>query len=372
MRIGIITNGTNLFSNGLAQNSYYLYEVFRQAGHSCKLLSYNETFKKLQGLDVPVTYIGQDFNFSDVDLLICVAQGVTQETYLKCKASNTIVVGFTCGNVLAHHLDDLTSKDSTTNVNRIVRKGNPIDIIWVLGSFYYQKRYLELMRDAPVFPVPHLWSPCILKQHARESFKIKEEHLYFDGSRHTNGKINILIVEPNLMYAKTCLIPLMIAEDFHIKHPDLIDTVFIFSFPTANDIAKVTVENLTVNKKVRRFSGMHMADILQYFNQQASLPVLISHQIDHGWNYVYYEMLHFGLPWVHNSEWFKDFGYYYSQLDIEAGTEAVLRAKATHAKSYKELQTKHADLLRTIDPYDTETVKTWDMLLRKTVQLITQ
>jgi hypothetical protein len=197
-RVGIITNSSSLFSNGLAQNSYYLYDVFRQAGHKCTLLSYAKDFHKLQGLDVPVTHIESDFDSSLYDVIVCVAVGVTDKQYEKCKETGTIIVGFTCGNVLGHHLDDWTSSDANTPANRVVRRTNPIDVLWVLGSFYYQKRFLELMRGAPALPVPHLWSPAILKRHAA-GFKIAESALYFDAARHTNGKINILILEPNLM-----------------------------------------------------------------------------------------------------------------------------------------------------------------------------
>jgi hypothetical protein len=150
-----------------------------------------------------------------------------------------------------------------------------------------------------------------------------------------------------------------------MKHPDLIDEVFVFSFPTKHSIGHETVANLSVAKKVRKFTGIHMATILEHFNKQPSMPLLLSHQILHGWNYVYYEMLHFGLPWVHNSEWFQEYGYAYEGMDIEGGTRAVLKAVELHPSTYKEKQAANDALLATMDPANVDTVRTWDMLLRK-------
>jgi hypothetical protein len=153
----------------------------------------------------------------------------------------------------------------------------------------------------------------------------------------------------------------------HIKDPDLIDSVYIFNFPQKHNIGFLTVHNLKVKDRVKKFSGMHMATILNQFNQQKPLPVLISHQLLHGWNYVYYEMLHFGIPWVHNSEWFKSYGYYYPEMDIEAGSAAVLKAVQTHCATFESEKLRNYEMLKTIDPDDSKTVQVWDGLLRKSI-----
>jgi hypothetical protein len=366
-RIGIITNSNTLFSNGLSQNAYFLYEVFRLAGHRCSMLCYDASYKMLDGLSVPVKTIStSNFNSSSYDILITVAIGINKEMYDKCKASNTRVIGFVCGNIFANNLLDFYSDDPDAG-GRIIKRTQPIDILWIIGSFNYMSKYLELMRGAPSMAVPHLWSPKVLEDHATTKFKFSLDNLRFNPVHHTNGKLNILILEPNSSFTKNALLPLVACEELFIKHPDLIDTIYVFNYPDKSTGSLAVLDNLSVKSKVRIFKGLHMADILNHFNQQSSMPVVFCHQIMHQWNYLYYEMMYYGIPFVHNSDMMKGYGYHYNGCDIDAAVYNLVQVQKHHNKLYELQKKKNAAYLKTLDCYDPDTIQTWNTLLNTTM-----
>ena len=57
---------------------------------------------------------------------------------------------------------------------------------------------------------------------------------------------------------------------------------------------------------------------------------VVTHHWENGLNYLYYEVLYGGYPLIHNSEFLKDYGYYYDDFDAESGADALLSARAEH------------------------------------------
>jgi hypothetical protein len=361
-KIGIITSEQGLFQNGLVQNAYFLYEVFQNAGHTCTLLCYNPSYKKLDGLNIPVKTMTTNIDTFDppYDIIITVGKGITKAMYQKCKLKGIRVIGFVCGNILAMNTIGFLSKDDKA-AEGIIGKSTPVDYFWLIEGHSYMKGYLELLRGAPVHCVPHLWSPRLLVEHTKRKFGKEESSLYFPKYKSWE-KINVLILEPNNEFLKTSLIPIAICEWLE-QRGDRIKEVFVFNFPVESAAASAILENFKVTKKLRRFKGLHTGEILSHFNSQPEPYVVISHQINNPWNYLYYEMLHFGVPLIHNSDAFKGYGYHYTASDVEGGGLSVLNATDHHEKLREISQKKNSAFLKTIDPIVEGTVKLWGGLL---------
>ena len=65
--------------------------------------------------------------------------------------------------------------------------------------------------------------------------------------------------------------------------------------------------------------------------------VLVSHQILNALNYTYFEFALNHYPFVHNSEFLSDFGYYYKDNNILDGTRQVEAAFQHENLSDKEI-----------------------------------
>jgi len=364
--IGIITGDTSLFSNGLIQNAYFLYEVFTRLGHTCHLLSYNKSYTKLDYNDIPIRTLSEDdtvFRVSDYKMIITVAMGITESMYKKCKAVGVRVIGFICGNSLLMNLEDFKTSPPT---GAVVGKERPVDELWVIEAFDYMKSYLELLRGAPVRLVPHLWSPRLLETVVIEKLKKPASALLYSPTIHTSKQIEIIVLEPNINVVKTALIPLMAAERVFLDAKELINEVYIFNYPVENKNAEAILGNLMVKGKVRKFKSLHIGDILTHFNAKDTMPVFVCHQLYTPWNYLYYELLYFGYPFIHNSPRLKEFGYYYNEFDIDGCARQVRLAHETHNRVAASKMARARAYLDTIDPLGEESGRSWKGLVADT------
>lgn len=361
--IGIITGDTSLFSNGLIQNAYFLYEVFTRLGHTCHLLSYNKSYTKLDYNDIPIRTISEDdavFRVSDYKMIITVAMGITESMYKKCKAVGVRVIGFICGNSMFMNLGDFTSNPPT---NVVIGKERPVDELWIIGAYDFMKSYLELLRGAPARLVPHLWSPRLLEAVAEERFKKPASALVYNPATHTANQCEIIILEPNVNIVKTGLIPLMAAERAFLDAKDLINEVYLFNYPEENKHVEAIVGNLTVKSKVRKFKSLHIGNILTHFNEKGTMPIFVCHQLYNGWNYLYYELMYYGYPFIHNSPLMKEYGYYYNEFDIEGCARQIRLAHETHNRVVGSKMARARAYLDTIDPLGEESGRAWKRLL---------
>jgi hypothetical protein len=374
-RIGFIIQNKHIFSNGLMQNAYFLYDTYKKLGHACTLLSYDKAYTCLRGLDtVPVALISVDpseFQTSDYDVLISVGMGISPEVYAACVRTHTHVIGFVCGNVLANTTDGFTDTDAGAP-SGLVGKEAPIHAVWMIDAFRHMKAFMEVVRSAPTTLVRHTWSPGLLELFASQRRRAVAD-LYYKGAgataaaatATTSTKLNILILEPNLNYVKSAVIPFTICEHLHRRHPDLINEVFVFNWPEASKTADHLFRNYTVSTKTRKFKSLLIDEILGHFNSQPHPYVVLSYQDHNPWNYLYYEMLHFGVPLVHNSPDFKHLGYYYSDTDVEGGAGAVLNAHEYHSRLAPLQAPKIRQLLDSMDPAKPECQAYWGDILER-------
>lgn len=364
VRIGIIIKPLRMFSNGLIQNAFFMYEVFR-AHHTCALLCYDAAYTHLEGTNIPVQTIPHIMTEDETrafDVLITVGHGVTPETYANCVRTRTRVISFVCGNVLANTMIGFVDRDASTPSAVLVSKTTPADHIWIIGGHSYMKSFVEVTRCAPSTLVPHLWSPRLMESYMESVFKRNKSALQYVYDK-KEPQYNILILEPNLEFVKNAVIPITICERLHTLDPSVIREVFVFNFPDTSKTATTLVDHCRIRDKVRRFKGLHIAEILSFFNAQPQPYIVVSHQINNPWNYLYYEMLHFGVPLVHNSPAFRSYGYYYEGCDIDHGADACRNAVQHHSRLRPIHGPKNAAFLATIDPYAADCQTHWNTLL---------
>ena len=235
-----------------------------------------------------------------------------------------------------------------------VNKRSKVDELWLIPSYKFMLTYLEVIRGAPTFIVPHLWSPECVNEMMIQRFKKPIELLFYNIAKRKSKKINIVIMEPNLFILKNAWLPIVAAEKLHIENPDLIEFVFVFDCPM-NEHAKIMLKSLTVEPKIRRFKRLVMPEILDYFNNESDChPIFVSYQMNNSLNYTYYEILHYGYPLVHNSTNLDGLGYYYPEMDIAKCGEAITTAYKHHDKNVDVLKAKADKYLERVDPLHPE------------------
>jgi hypothetical protein len=360
MHIGIVISEHHVFANGLNQNGIFMYILCKQLGHTCDLLSYSKTYKQLAYKQFPILCLDSDeFQPSKYNMIITVAVSLDPAIYDACKAHNVTVVGYVCSNILSMVIEEFATKHTSSSI--ISRKAR-IDKAWVLESFPFMKPYIELVRDAPATLVPHLWSPGIIEYYTEHKYNKPVRDLQYNPAFHTGGRCNIIVMEPNINFVKTAAVPLLAAERFYKQHPDLLNEVFVFTYPTDSKSANAMLDALTVGKKVRKFSRLSVAEIFTFFNRDDCIPIIVSHQIYTPLNYTYYEAMYYGYPLVHNSPTLRDYEYHYDEMDVDTCAAKIHEAFTTHATRFKERQARNREYLETIDPDNKKCMERWTTL----------
>lgn len=357
----VIHSGSSIFASGILQNAYFMMLCFEQLGMKSEFLCYEENPASFDYKDLPLKQISANplfFDPSEYHTIITISRGLAPEIAERCRKHNVALVAFICGNTIMHDQEDFV-RGSRGNVSTFIGKSaSNIDELWVIPEYEHSLSYLETVRRKPAFIVPHLWDPCILKANAQIKFNKSENDLMYSVIRHSGKKIEIFVLEPNIALFKNCWIPLVACDKLHMSNPDLIEYVFAFNFPE-NTHAYNMADNLELGAKVRRFKRLQMPHILSYCTGRNTIPIFVSYQVNNSLNYVYYELLYYGYPLVHNSPDLDGCGYYYRDFNIDECMAQILNAYKHHNTNAQTYLEKGREYLKRVDPYDKDVCKLW-------------
>jgi hypothetical protein len=154
-RIGIIIHsGANLFSNGITQNAWFIYECLSLCGYTCEFLCHERDVKPFAFKGVGLRSLSFEIPYHEYFLIVGVTKGLLKAHYAAFHRIGAPVVSFICGNHCMIDMENfIYSKDSGT----IHNKERVADAIWTIPSFMYSSTYMETLVGIPVFEIPHLW-----------------------------------------------------------------------------------------------------------------------------------------------------------------------------------------------------------------------
>ena len=203
---------------------------------------------------------------------------------------------------------------------------------------------------------PYIWDPSIMTDDVRRFIQWRERK---DGEKPT-----FIIMEPNISFQKTCLVPLLIIEQFARDHPDVeFDCIFfnsdrIMKSPYFVESIKPYLKTLT-NGRISFAGRKDIISILQ------SVPHLMAvcHQTNNEYNYMILEFLYAGYPVIHNGETWADFGYSYKGTDFKTGAAKLWSAVQTHLEKFETYRAHSRILAWRHSIYNPEMQEGWRKLL---------
>jgi hypothetical protein len=340
-RIGVSLTLTgsfpSLFSNGIYQNGLTMFELLKLCKNVTEV--YIVCFEKLEYLPPQLEkyreyIITFDQCLDKIDVFLVLTSGIGNVTSSILKSKNIKIVFQIMGT--EYHVFNEYICFNTNLVN--VYKKNPIDAVWISPHIYKpNKDFLEIVYDTKALIAPYVWSPYFLE----ESLKMIGKYEYTP--TYKNSK-KISTFEPNLNYVKTSLTPTIIAEKMHMKYPDLIEKVSMFCsdklYERPHFVEFITDKTIYQNKKLffeRRFPIV--------FSLFEHTDIVLAHQRDLEYNYLYFDAAWLGFPLVHNSDSLKDLGYYYPDFDAEKATDVLKYVCENFDNEYKEYLTKSREYI---------------------------
>ena len=352
----------SFFVNGLYQNVCILYKLFDAMGYAPILLVNTKPtdIASVPSLlrDVRMITVEDCMN-SPIPIYIYLEIGMSIDPKLRriFRSRGAKIAKLYLGNILNIDIETPMFYHGMNFSHHIVGE---LDEIWVSPHYKQHDEYAAVLNHVdPITSLkiaPYVWDPCILTLDGERNLKWRP--------RRPSETETFIILEPNISFQKTALLPILIAErnyrqnkrpihvlvgngDRFIKNPFFIQTIM----PQLE----------LIKDKMITFSGRH--DIPSIMKEYPHATA-ICHQWNNQYNYMIMEYLISGFPVIHNAPDWSDIGYYYKGHDICDGEAALTRAQARHGNSLEQYKSG-AEILRwRHSPYNPDVQAAWKQLLQ--------
>lgn len=359
-----VIEDTTLFSNGLFQNVFNLYDVFESMNY------------------VPIILYEKKPDQSKIQTIIKNYRYVLPETVIKSEIPIycVIEIGMTCqeefrqyfrdfgarfiklhlGNVLNIDIEISTRMPEVHFIHHLT--GN-YDELFTSPHYNQNREYSAIMNG--VLPekskiAPYVWSDTIFNLY--ESSKNLNLTLKWDEQKDWR-KRDIVICEPNLGFQKSFYVPLLLASDYLKRNPEWSGTIKMYNAHNINKTTNFSLNTIPfINIPKERLQLFLRYPIIEIMNDNSG-AVFIGHQVNNEYNYMTMELMSRNYPLLHNAEGWKSYGYYYntSQWNTALTTlDTILKRHSSNKQSYKS----HYETLKwTHSPYNPVVQEQWDRIV---------
>jgi Protein of unknown function (DUF2827) len=353
----------NIFSNGLFQNIYLFYKMFDAMGYSTLLLV-NTKPKNLDGIPDVLrscrVIAVEDLIKQPIPVKVYIEIGMSIDTtirrFLKMVGAKTCKLYL--GNILNIDTETPVFYPGMNFAHHVVGE---IEEIWVSPHYGQHAEYASALNhvklDTPRAKVaPYIWDPVILTDDGRRRIswtppQPQEPH-------------KIIIMEPNISFQKTSLVPIMAMERWYRKHKDWKGEIHVFNgerlgmTPFFKESILPTLE-LEKDKKLFLKGRRDIISILKEFPS----ATFLLHQWNNEYNYMLFELFWAGYPVIHNAMSWGSFGYCYPGSDLDKMGELYDSILQTHHEKLETYKAHARALTWKHSPYNPEVQASWAKLL---------
>ena len=335
-----------LFENGLRQNVIFLYHLFKAIpNYKVYLLNYGDAdpSESLEMYGVDDMDIVRAENIQDeLDYVISIGAAIDGKTIKDLRKGGTKIICYKGGNAAVISMEAVASIPIRHDAERYFDV-DYYDAIWMTPQHLNTyKSWAETLFRCPVYEVPQIWSPLFING---RSESVRSRYMYEPGSKAKR----VVVMEPNITVMKTAHFPILVSEVAYQKAPNLFNSLYVCnsiqlskdehfsSFCNSLSIFKDGIATVEP-----RFIGPDfIAD---------HADAIVVHHWENGLNYLYYEALYGGYPLIHNSEFIKNYGYYYPSFDAQVGGEILTQALKSHDANLGRYISESKALLAKRDP----------------------
>ena len=353
----------NLFSNGLFQNVYVFYRMFEAMGH-LPLMIVNKKPDSMEKIpwymrDLRLISIEElAKNPIPVKLYIEVGMSIDKQMRKFLKMCGARIAKLYLGNILNIDIETPIFYPTMHFAHHVIGE---LDDIWVSPHYAQHAEYARALNHVDInkkepMVVPYVWESQILFGGGDRNFQWRPPA---EGEKET-----FLILEPNISFQKSSLVPLMILEAWYREHKGWNGEVIVINGERLLLIPffKETVwKNLDIVKdgKVKMRGRTDILSLLKEF--PSGMPVC--HQWNNEYNYMVLEYFMTGYPVMHNASDWKEYGYYYPNSDIAAGAALVERIRKTHMENINVYKGHARALAWRHSPYNPDVQRVWGEII---------
>jgi hypothetical protein len=353
----------NIFSNGLFQNIYLFYKMFDAMGYTTLLLV-NSKPKQLEGIPEILRSCRvisvEDLVKQPIPIKVYIEIGMSIDTAIRrfLKMTGAKVCKLYLGNILNIDTETPVFYPGMNFSHHVVGE---MEAIWVSPHYGQHAEYAVALNhirpDAqPVKVAPYIWDPIILTDDGRRRIQ------WTPPSPHEQKKV--IIMEPNISFQKTALVPIMAMERWYRKNPGWNGEVCVFNGERLGmtPFFKESILPTLDLYKDGKLKLLGRRDIISILKEYPSATFLL-HQWNNEYNYMLFELFWAGYPVIHNATSWEVFGYSYTGADLKKMGhlyDQILQHHHERAETYRAharaLTWKHS-------PYNPEVQQGWAALL---------
>ena len=357
MRIGVLVNNSkSIFVNGCLQQGYFLMKCFRKKGYNTNFISLDKDFSKFELINEDVHTLVSTSDLDKYNLIIFSSSSVNDKTYLSyCKLRGIPIISLCVGNYYIINQEELVLDVHKEN-GVLARMNNPyVDASWLMPMYKHNLNYMKFISNRPVEICPYVWDSTFIDLY------ISEKKLNVRYSPKKN-KLDILILEPNLSIHKSCLVPLLICEEFFLQNRDKLGKVYLFCQPKNDFIKKMSYLNIVKYNKIEYFDRVITMDLFDNLIKLDKKFTVLSSNIRNGLNFLHLECFKLGIPIVHNCKPFKNSGLYYEESDnLDDYPMAVKHLENIYIGNYIQ---NSKDILEKYNPENSINIDRYDELIK--------
>ena len=355
MRVGITCRDeSRVWNNGLHQNAYHLFCLYKKLGVDVSLVSQLPDSKKIFDHKIETLTLQSINNF---DIILEVSESIDDILYQKFIDAGKKIISINYGNVLMTFYEDLVmDKKSSFCFSR------PGVENWISPHFYFSSGIMNVTSKKDAKICPYIWSPEFLNKASERSgldiFRAAEE---LDITK-------IGILEPNLSFIKNCIYPILGCELLERSEDQKISEVLVFNFDKMKESKRfleiIKDFDLFINKKISFESRYSFPTLIgkKYFG------TIVSNNVYNDLNYLTLESLYLNIPIVHNSYFCKEAGYFYENaFDAKEIKNKLKEAIESHHDNKKDYAIKSQEVLWKFSPENELNIERYEFLLKSII-----
>jgi hypothetical protein len=340
-KIGILVKKPESnFSNGCIQQSLFLKQIFENIGYSTDFVTFETDYSIYGDTDIPINMINETSDLSMYKVFIFVSLIVidTNPIYENIKKHNITCIDIICGNLYILHQEEFVFNEHNIISNSF---HNISQESWVLEMYPFMNEYINFLTNKPSHILPYVWNTDIIEGYMKcKHLDIKVDYDHIDRS-----KINILIFEPNMSIHKTGLIPILIANRYFLDNPAHLNKVYVFCGNKIKENNMPFLQNLAIVKSgiLETYERMVMPTVFDIIKKNNNhINVVLSHNIMNNLNFLHLELMHLGIPIIHNCEPYRDNGLYYDDYTFSKAVHLLEETRTTfyNTEPYRDVSQK--------------------------------
>lgn len=319
----------SVFSNGLFQNIYFIYLLLESMGYNPILLVNErraEVPEFLKGIRVKLMdeIVRDPFPvFAYIEIGMSIDPGL--RGLLKRLGAKTIKIYL--GNILNIDVETPMFYPGMNFSHHVVGE---IEEVWTSPHYEMHREYSAILNHvAPenTHIAPYVWEPYFLTNFGHRQVQWKPPA--------ADSPTTIVIMEPNISFQKSSLLPLLIVDAYARVRPEwnykvvVVNGERLMHNPYAAECVLPRLDSFR-NGKIDLIGRLDMRTVMERW--PSAIP--ICHHYNNEYNYMLFEYFYGGWPVIHNAKSWSSAGYFYDDEDINKGVQNLDFAVRYHEETF--------------------------------------